>query len=202
MSTRININEERTPLLGGFQNATPASTSAHAAANAADAQAQAVRDREIAHNMAPLNPTLSQTQIPNSSGALLAAPVKKVMAPLRVEPKVYFANERTLLSILLTFSFSPSIPRIVDSLLRFLASLSWLHFCIVLGGLAIGLLNFGDRVGQISGVAFTLVALVFMVYAVVVFRRRADMIRRRDPGPYDDTTAPVVLCVILCNFHP
>ncbi|KAJ3379498.1 hypothetical protein HDU84_006617 [Entophlyctis sp. JEL0112] len=182
MSTRININEERTPLLGGFQNATPASTSAHAAANAADAQAQAVRDREIAHNMAPLNPTLSQTQIPNSSGALLAAPVKKVMAPLRVEPKVYFANERTLLSILLT--------------------LSWLHFCIVLGGLAIGLLNFGDRVGQISGVAFTLVALVFMVYAVVVFRRRADMIRRRDPGPYDDTTAPVVLCVILCNFHP
>ena len=45
---------------------------------------------------------------------------KRIALPVRVEPKVAFANERTFLS--------------------------WLHFTVVLGGLAVGLLNFGDRV--------------------------------------------------------
>ena len=45
---------------------------------------------------------------------------KRIALPVRVEPKVSFANERTFLS--------------------------WLHFTVVLGGLAVGLLNFGDRV--------------------------------------------------------
>ena len=45
---------------------------------------------------------------------------KRIAIPVRVEPKVAFANERTFLS--------------------------WLHFTVVLGGLAVGLLNFGDRV--------------------------------------------------------
>ncbi|KAK5697167.1 GTPase regulator Nrf1 [Elasticomyces elasticus] len=60
-------------------------------------------------------------------------PGKRIALPVRVEPKVFFANERTFLS--------------------------WLNFTVVLGGLAIGLLNFGDRVGQISAGLFTLVAL-------------------------------------------
>lgn len=47
---------------------------------------------------------------------------------------VFFANERTFLS--------------------------WLQFTVVLGGLAIGLLNFNtDRVGRISAAAFTFVAM-------------------------------------------
>ena len=45
---------------------------------------------------------------------------KRIALPVRVEPKVAFANERTFLS--------------------------WLHFTVVLGGLAVGLLNFGDKV--------------------------------------------------------
>lgn len=45
---------------------------------------------------------------------------KRIALPIRVEPKVSFANERTFLS--------------------------WLHFTVVLGGLAVGLLNFGDQV--------------------------------------------------------
>ncbi|KAG6869336.1 GTPase regulator Nrf1 [Termitomyces sp. T159_Od127] len=44
---------------------------------------------------------------------------KRIALPVRVEPKVSFANERTFLS--------------------------WLHFTVVLGGLAVGLLNFGDK---------------------------------------------------------
>jgi hypothetical protein len=35
--------------------------------------------------------------------------------------------------------------------------LSWLNFTVVLGGLAIGLLNFGDKVGRISAGMFTVV---------------------------------------------
>jgi len=44
---------------------------------------------------------------------------KRIALPIRVEPKIAFANERTFLS--------------------------WLHFTVVLGGLAVGLLNFGDK---------------------------------------------------------
>lgn len=58
--------------------------------------------------------------------------------PVRVEPKVFFANERTFLS--------------------------WLHFAVVLGGLAVGLLNFGDKVGKISAALYTIVGeLVYNV---------------------------------------
>lgn len=48
---------------------------------------------------------------------------KRIALPVRVEPKVSFANERTFLS--------------------------WLHFTVVLGGLAVGLLNFGDQVRHV-----------------------------------------------------
>ncbi|KAL2915485.1 hypothetical protein HK105_204886 [Polyrhizophydium stewartii] len=96
---------------------------------------------------------------------------KRIALPVRVEPKVFFANERTFLS--------------------------WLHFCIVLGTLALGLLNFGDTVGQISGVIFSLVSLMFMLYALFLFQWRAHKIRTRDAGPYDDRVGPTVLVVIL-----
>ena len=48
---------------------------------------------------------------------------------MRVEPKVFFANERTFLS--------------------------WLHFAVILGGLAVGLLNFGDKVRSPGRDAFS-----------------------------------------------
>ncbi|KAI8819939.1 VTC domain-containing protein [Fimicolochytrium jonesii] len=96
---------------------------------------------------------------------------KRIALPVRVEPKVFFANERTFLS--------------------------WLHFCIVLGGLALGLLNFGDRVGQIAGLVFTLVAMLFMVYALFLYHWRAKKIRNRDAGPYDDRVGPTVLVIVL-----
>jgi hypothetical protein len=79
---------------------------------------------------------------------------KRIILPVRVEPKVFFANERTFLS--------------------------WLHFCIVLGGLALGLLNFGDdAIAQISGIIFTVVSMIFMVYALYLYQWRAHKIRMR-----------------------
>ncbi len=67
-------------------------------------------------------------------------PGKRIALPTRIEPKVFFANERTFLS--------------------------WLNFSVILGGLGVGLLNFGDRVGQISAGVFTLVAMAAMLYAL------------------------------------
>ena len=74
---------------------------------------------------------------------------KRIALPVRVEPKVSFANERTFLS--------------------------WLHFTVVLGGLAVGLLNFGDRVCTICPIHYlcsTALCLGWKNQRCSVFRRR------------------------------
>lgn len=98
-------------------------------------------------------------------------PGKRIALPTRVEPKVFFANERTFLS--------------------------WLNFTVILGGLAIGLLNFGDRIGRVSAVLFTVIAMVAMVYALVTFHWRAQSIRRRGQSGFDDRFGPSVLALAL-----
>ncbi|KAK0468146.1 vacuolar transporter chaperone 1 [Desarmillaria tabescens] len=96
---------------------------------------------------------------------------KRIALPVRVEPKVSFANERTFLS--------------------------WLHFTVVLGGLAVGLLNFGDKVGKISAAMFSVVAMSIMIYALYTYHWRAASIRRGGRGPYDDRLGPTILCIAL-----
>jgi uncharacterized membrane protein YidH (DUF202 family) len=113
----------------------------------------------------------SPTHCPASSITNSSFTGKRIALPTRVEPKVFFANERTFLS--------------------------WLNFTVILGGLAIGLLNFGDTVGQISAGLFTLVALAAMLYALVTFHWRAKSIRMRGQGGFDDRFGPTVLAVAL-----
>ena len=60
-----------------------------------------------------------------------------------------------------------------------------------------GLLNFGDRVGQISAVLFVLVAIAAMAYALVTFHWRAKSIRMRGSGGFDDRFGPTVLALAL-----
>ncbi|KAI0050226.1 hypothetical protein FA95DRAFT_1487660 [Auriscalpium vulgare] len=96
---------------------------------------------------------------------------KRIALPVRVEPKVSFANERTFLS--------------------------WLHFTVILGGLAVGLLNFGDKVGKISAAMFSLVAVAIMGYALYTYHWRARSIRTGGRGPYDDRLGPTLLCIAL-----
>jgi uncharacterized membrane protein YidH (DUF202 family) len=96
---------------------------------------------------------------------------KRIALPTRVEPKVFFANERTFLS--------------------------WLNFTVILGGLAVGLLNFGDSVGRISAACFTVVAMAAMIYALFTFHWRAKSIRVRGQGGFDDRLGPTVLAVAL-----
>lgn len=75
--------------------------------------------------------------------------------------------------------------------------LSWLNFTVILGGLAVGLLNFGDRVGRISAGLFTFVAMGTMLYALVTFHWRAAAIRKRGQGSFDDRFGPTVLVRLL-----
>ncbi|KAL1916600.1 uncharacterized protein VTP21DRAFT_5791 [Calcarisporiella thermophila] len=96
---------------------------------------------------------------------------KKVFTPIRVEPKVYFANERTFLS--------------------------WMRFSLLLGSLSLGLFNSGDVIGRYAGLIYAIISLTSMIYSLGLYERRRDMIRKRDPGPYDDLVGPTVLCVAL-----
>lgn len=76
---------------------------------------------------------------------------------------------------------------------------------MILGGLAVGLLNFGDQVGRISAGLFTLVAMGAMIYALVTFHWRAKSIRQRGQSGFDDRYGPSVLalallCAVIVNF--
>ncbi|CAJ2503020.1 Uu.00g104140.m01.CDS01 [Anthostomella pinea] len=107
----------------------------------------------------------------SSQPLLQTAPGKRIALPTRVEPKVFFANERTFLS--------------------------WLNFTVILGALAIGMLNFGDRPAFISAFLFTGVAMLTMVYALCTYHWRARSIRLRGQTGFDDRFGPTILAIIL-----
>ncbi|TPX12227.1 uncharacterized protein E0L32_007113 [Thyridium curvatum] len=96
---------------------------------------------------------------------------KRIALPTRVEPKVFFANERTFLS--------------------------WLNFTVILGALAIGMLNFGDRPAFISAFLFTGVAMLAMIYSLITYHWRARSIRKRGQAGFDDRFGPTFLAIIL-----
>ncbi|KAJ5591517.1 Vacuolar transporter chaperone 4 [Penicillium hispanicum] len=111
-----------------------------------------------------------------------APPGKRIFVPVRVEPKVYFAAERTFLS--------------------------WLEFSIILGGIAATLLNFGfDSVTLVSAWSFTVLAAVALVYSLLLYVWRVDKIRKRRDVKrvYYEKWGPTIVSmglvvVVLVNF--
>lgn len=101
----------------------------------------------------------------------LAAVTHRIHVPVRVEPKVFFANERTFLS--------------------------WIHFSIFLGGISTALVGLGNSHARISGYLFAFVSILFTLYALYLYHWRAERIRQRDPGPYDDRIGPNVVVIIF-----
>jgi len=93
--------------------------------------------------------------------------------PIKVEPKVFFANERTFLA--------------------------WLHASVLLAGASVAIVAFADSNpwSQLYGVILLPVAISFICYSMYQYARRAAMIRRKDPGPYEDTVGPTVLAIML-----
>ncbi|CAK7204060.1 vacuolar transporter chaperone [Sporothrix eucalyptigena] len=100
---------------------------------------------------------------------------KKIYVPVRVEPKVYFAAERTFLG--------------------------WLEYSIYIGTIAATLLNFGSKPNSISFVVasvFTLLAVLSLAYSVGIYFYRSKAIRtRRASAQFYDRYGPTVLCGAL-----
>ncbi|KAL0781333.1 hypothetical protein CaCOL14_002668 [Colletotrichum acutatum] len=107
---------------------------------------------------------------------------KKIYVPVRVEPKVYFAAERTFLG--------------------------WLEYSIYVGTVAVTLLNFGSKPTPMSFIVagvFTLLAIMSLCYSVVIYLYRSNAIRNRKAAKFYDKWGPSALCAslfiaVLLNF--
>lgn len=125
-------------------------------------------------NPTPMPQRESAMGIPKGSLSRLrfhAPPGKRIHVPVRVEPKVFFAAERTFLS--------------------------WLEFSIIVGSIAATLLNFGDAASLASAWGFTGLAAASLLYSAGLYLWRVDAIRRRRAISYHDAVGPSVLCVGL-----
>ncbi|KDN61804.1 putative VTC domain-containing protein [Colletotrichum sublineola] len=99
---------------------------------------------------------------------------KKIYVPVRIEPKVYFAAERTFLG--------------------------WLEYSIYVGTVAVTLLNFGSKPNTMSFVVagvFTLLAIMSLCYSVIIYLYRSKAIRTRRAAKFYDKWGPSALCVSL-----
>ncbi|KAL3306534.1 vacuolar transporter chaperone 4 [Colletotrichum asianum] len=107
---------------------------------------------------------------------------KKIYVPVRVEPKVYFAAERTFLG--------------------------WLEFSIYVGTVAVTLLNFGSKPTSASFIVagvFTLLAILSLCYSVAIYLYRSQAIRTRRAAKFYDRWGPSALCgalfiAVVLNF--
>ncbi|EIW73499.1 hypothetical protein TREMEDRAFT_59673 [Tremella mesenterica DSM 1558] len=99
---------------------------------------------------------------------------KKIAVPIRIEPKVVFAAERTFLK--------------------------WSHFAILLSAVSITLLNFippTDLIGIFSATCFTFTSLLAIVYSGGMYTYRIIKIRKREAVDYHDKWGPTILCLAL-----
>ena len=100
---------------------------------------------------------------------------KRIYVPVRIEPKVFFAAERTFLG--------------------------WLEYSIYIGTIAVTLLNFSTKQGSspsfIAAGAFTLLAFMSLCYAVVIYLYRSHAIRTRRAARYYDKWGPSCLCAAM-----
>ncbi|GAN09101.1 VTC domain-containing protein [Mucor ambiguus] len=91
---------------------------------------------------------------------------------IKLEPKVFFANERTFIS--------------------------WLQFCALLLTVALNLLNFGDKISRVCGGIFLFISMLLALYALARFQYRAWQLRSpSQTGRFDDLYGPAVLCFLI-----
>lgn len=100
-----------------------------------------------------------------------APPGKKISVPVRVEPKVYFATERTFLS--------------------------WLSMSLIFGATAHTLMNYGDVTSLITAACFYFTAVLTILYSAGVYVWRVMSIRNKRAVRYDDQIGPRLICGAL-----
>eukprot|EP00953_Heterococcus_sp_UTEX-ZZ885_P027932 14931-Heterococcus_DN1.PRE.6 len=114
-------------------------------------------------------------------GAFGLGPEGMTMAGQRVEPKLFFANERTFIH--------------------------WLHMGVTMSSVSVAVLAFGadGHVSQYYALAMLPVSLMFCGYALYTFQWRAARIHDRINDRWDDPRGPLVLALgliiaLLFNF--
>eukprot|EP00040_Diaphanoeca_grandis_P044643 m.13090 g.13090 ORF g.13090 m.13090 type:complete len:1063 (+) comp9590_c0_seq1:90-3278(+) len=107
----------------------------------------------------------------SSQGDLTASgPSRTNLKRVKVEPKTYFANERTFIQ--------------------------WLSSAILLVTMSTAVMSLNDT-ARVAGTVFVPVSLIFMFYALGVYYWRLGKINSRDGSRYDDPYGPVLLTVLL-----
>jgi uncharacterized membrane protein YidH (DUF202 family) len=99
--------------------------------------------------------------------------------PTKVEPKVFFANERTFLA--------------------------WLHMSVTLSSISVAIVAFAEAnaFSQIYGLMLMPVAIAFCCYSLFMYMKRSSMIRQRHPGPckISNQTKSIDKLLLVCiNF--
>ncbi|KAF4962213.1 hypothetical protein FSARC_9691 [Fusarium sarcochroum] len=121
------------------------------------------------------------SQQPLPEGVVAPTEWIKNMGELKVEPKVWLANERTFLK--------------------------WQHICILQGGLAVGLYTAAgeNTVASVIGLLFVLIALFAGAWGYGMLRVRRTMILERSGKDFDNMIGPMIISaslmiVLLLNF--
>ncbi|KAI1435640.1 VTC domain-containing protein [Xylaria sp. CBS 124048] len=97
----------------------------------------------------------------------------KNAGPLRIEPKIWLANERTFLK--------------------------WQHICVLLGTLALGLYTAAGEnlVAECMGIAYIAIAVMAGLWGNLMLHRRRAMIVERSGKDFDNMTGPMAVSVAL-----
>ena len=98
----------------------------------------------------------------------------KDMNPVRVEPKVWLANQRTFIK--------------------------WQHISVLLASLSLGLYNAAgesNNVARALAVVYTLIALFAGAWGWWMFIVRSRMIQERSGKDFDNVIGPIVVCIGL-----
>ncbi|AAS54806.1 AGR316Cp [Eremothecium gossypii ATCC 10895] len=98
-------------------------------------------------------------------------PGKTICVPVRIEPKVYFATERTFLS--------------------------WLDIGLIFSAISTTLLTYGSQAAMIGAIGFFLTSIGTIYYSAYIYCNRVIDIRLRRAGDYEDKRGPPIVCGML-----
>ncbi|CAL1716954.1 unnamed protein product [Somion occarium] len=97
---------------------------------------------------------------------------KKIATPIKVEGKVWFANERTWVS--------------------------YMNIAILIGALSLALFNASkDQIARNFAYTYACISIGVLIYGYAVYQHRITMIRRRDPGHFDHVVGPIIISALL-----
>ncbi|KAL5503915.1 hypothetical protein ACEPAH_7986 [Sanghuangporus vaninii] len=97
---------------------------------------------------------------------------KKIPTPIKVEGKVWFANERTWIA--------------------------YLNIGVLIGTLALALFNASeDTIARDFAYVYAGISVCVVVYGWSIYQKRITMIRKRDPGHFDQIVGPVIISALL-----